>query len=84
MTCRCGAIAIQLQLEWVKKEASMYVCLCNGLKDKHFEGAAASGADSVEALYACHGCAPQCGNCVDYVEMCYMPANPKTAASSSS
>jgi bacterioferritin-associated ferredoxin len=41
----------------------MYVCLCNGLTDRHVREAARSGATRPSEVYPACGCAVQCGGC---------------------
>ncbi|UFN51057.1 (2Fe-2S)-binding protein [Roseomonas sp. OT10] len=42
----------------------MYVCLCNGLTDRHVRDAVASGAERPCEVYSRCGCKAQCGTCV--------------------
>lgn len=41
----------------------MYVCICNGLTDRDFRRAAASGAATVSQAFKVLGEKPQCGRC---------------------
>jgi bacterioferritin-associated ferredoxin len=42
----------------------MYVCLCNGLTDRHVRDACAAGACRPSDVYRACGTAAQCGSCV--------------------
>ncbi len=46
----------------------MIVCSCNVLRDADLRQAWTPQVESVEQLYACLGCKPQCGKCLEYVE----------------
>ncbi|MFO0389286.1 MAG: bacterioferritin-associated ferredoxin [Alphaproteobacteria bacterium] len=46
----------------------MYICLCNGLKDKQIESAVAGGACSVADTFRKLGCQPMCGQCVPMIQ----------------
>ena len=41
----------------------VYVCLCNGLTDRHVRDAAHAGASRPSEVYQHCGCAAQCGTC---------------------
>ena len=41
----------------------MYVCICNGLTDKHIQNAIASGAERTRDVYSACNCRAQCGTC---------------------
>lgn len=41
----------------------MYICLCNGLTDRHIEQAIAAGACRPKDVYAACACRAQCKNC---------------------
>jgi bacterioferritin-associated ferredoxin len=41
----------------------MYVCLCNGLTDRHVREAALAGATRPSEVYPACGCTVQCGGC---------------------
>jgi bacterioferritin-associated ferredoxin len=45
----------------------MYVCLCNGLTDRHVHAAASAGASRPSEVYGACGCAAQCGACARLV-----------------
>jgi bacterioferritin-associated ferredoxin len=45
--------------------APMYVCICNGHKDRDIREAAASGMRCARAIYAHLGKPPRCGRCLD-------------------
>lgn len=42
----------------------MYVCICNGIKEKDVRAAVNSGADTVSRVFKSQGCKPECGNCI--------------------
>ena len=42
----------------------MYVCICNGIKDKQVRKAVKNGAETVGRVFKAHGCKPECGQCV--------------------
>jgi bacterioferritin-associated ferredoxin len=44
-------------------DATMYVCLCNGLTDRQVRAAIAGGACRLRDIYAGCGCKAQCGTC---------------------
>ena len=46
----------------------MIVCSCNAITESEVREAARQGAASPEAAYACLGCEPQCGCCLDYAQ----------------
>lgn len=41
----------------------MYVCICNGVTDKHIKDLAAQGVSEMAELTMRTGCASQCGSC---------------------
>ncbi|MCR0981365.1 (2Fe-2S)-binding protein [Roseomonas populi] len=41
----------------------MYVCICNGLTDKHIQSAIDSGAERTRDVYSACNCRAQCGTC---------------------
>jgi len=41
----------------------MYVCLCNGLTERHVRDAALGGASRPSEVYPACGCTVQCGGC---------------------
>jgi bacterioferritin-associated ferredoxin len=41
----------------------MYVCLCNGIRDRDLREAVDAGADTFERLQACTGVATCCRTC---------------------
>ena len=45
----------------------MYVCLCNGLRDRDLRPHTSGGRNSVSMVYQACGCRPQCGKCVPFV-----------------
>jgi bacterioferritin-associated ferredoxin len=45
----------------------MYVCLCNGLRDRDLRPHISGGSCSVSMVYQACGCRPQCGKCVPFV-----------------
>lgn len=42
----------------------MYVCNCNGLRERDVRAAAESGIQKPSQVYGYNGCAAQCGKCV--------------------
>jgi bacterioferritin-associated ferredoxin len=46
----------------------MIVCVCNRLTESDVRTAARRGCSSPEKAYACLGCEPQCGCCLDYAQ----------------
>lgn len=46
----------------------MYICLCNGLREKDIDAAIAEGAVNHSEVYQALGCNPKCGMCVPEVE----------------
>lgn len=53
----------------------MIICCCNALSDKDLKQACQMGAGTAEELYACLGCKPACGKCLDYVEEAFLQVN---------
>ena len=43
----------------------MYVCLCNGVTDRHIREAVDKGCSSVGELTMRTGCGANCGSCLD-------------------
>ncbi|AKC86302.1 (2Fe-2S)-binding protein [Pseudoxanthomonas suwonensis] len=43
----------------------MYVCLCNGVTDRHIREAVEKGCGSVGELTMRTGCGASCGSCLD-------------------
>lgn len=43
----------------------MYVCICNGYRERELRDAVLRGARSVEEAYAALGAPPCCGTCVE-------------------
>lgn len=41
----------------------MIICSCNALSERCVDGAIKGGARCMKDVYACLGCAPQCGRC---------------------
>jgi len=41
----------------------MYVCICNGLTERHVRDAAEAGASLPSDVYQAFGCEMQCGTC---------------------
>jgi bacterioferritin-associated ferredoxin len=41
----------------------MYVCICNGIKDKEVKTAVQAGAQTVAQVFKSQGCRPDCGKC---------------------
>ena len=46
----------------------MIVCSCNRLTEKDVRKGAREGAATPDAAYACLGCEPHCGCCLDYAQ----------------
>jgi bacterioferritin-associated ferredoxin len=46
----------------------MYVCICNGYREREVREAASCGARTVEEAYARLGDAPCCGCCVPFAQ----------------
>ena len=46
----------------------MYVCICNGYREREVREAALRGARSVDEAYALLGSAPCCGSCIPCAE----------------
>lgn len=42
----------------------MYVCNCNGLRERDVRAAIEDGARRPAEVFRRHGCAPQCAKCV--------------------
>ena len=42
----------------------MYICNCNGLRQRDVARAIEAGADRPRDIFASHGCAVQCAKCV--------------------
>lgn len=42
----------------------MYVCICNGIKEKQIKSAVQRGADTVGRVFKAHGCKAQCAQCI--------------------
>lgn len=45
--------------------AIVYVCICNGVTDRHIREAAAAGCRTVSELTMRTGCGATCGSCLD-------------------
>lgn len=43
----------------------MYICICNAIKETDLRGAACQNAGDAEAVYACMGKRPNCGQCLE-------------------
>jgi bacterioferritin-associated ferredoxin len=43
----------------------VYVCLCNGVTDRHIREAVDAGCGSVSELTMRTGCGANCGSCLD-------------------
>ena len=46
----------------------MIVCVCNRLTESEVRNAARAGASTPDAAFACLGCEPVCGCCLDYAQ----------------
>jgi bacterioferritin-associated ferredoxin len=47
---------------------AVIVCVCNRLTESEVRKATRAGAATPEKAYACLGCEPQCGCCLDYAQ----------------
>lgn len=56
----------------------MYVCNCNGLRERQVRAAIAAGASRPAEVFKAHGCAPRCAKCV--CEMREMISDERAAA----
>lgn len=45
----------------------MFICVCNGIRDKDVSSSVANGCHSAASVFKELGCRPQCGQCVPYV-----------------
>ena len=43
----------------------MFICVCNAIRDTELRAAARCHAGDADAVYACLGKTPQCGQCLD-------------------
>ena len=43
----------------------MYVCVCNGIKEKQVRKAVRKGAETVGRVFKAHGCKADCAQCVN-------------------
>lgn len=46
----------------------MYVCICNGIKDKDLARAVQAGSCCTASAYSYLGSTPQCGQCLETAE----------------
>ena len=46
----------------------MFVCICNGHREREIAAVAARGVRCVRAIYAQLGGAPRCGKCLEMAE----------------
>ena len=46
----------------------MIVCVCNAITEAEVRDAARAGAASPSEAYACLGCEPHCGCCLDFAQ----------------
>jgi len=65
-----NAIAIHLQLHMMvlKRIRTMYVCICNAIRETDLRTVARCCRGDATALYGALGHAPQCGQCLDEAE----------------
>jgi bacterioferritin-associated ferredoxin len=42
----------------------VYVCNCNGIRERQVRAAVAAGARRPVEVFKAHGCAPRCAKCV--------------------
>lgn len=47
----------------------MFVCICNAIRETDLRSAARNCAGDADAVYACLGKTPQCGQCLDDAAM---------------
>lgn len=47
----------------------MFVCICNAIRETDLRSAARTCAGDADAVYACLGKTPQCGQCLDDAAM---------------
>lgn len=47
----------------------MFVCICNAIRETDLRAAARTCAGDADAVYACLGKTPQCGQCLDDAAM---------------
>lgn len=50
------------------REKSLYVCICNAIKETELRKAAVRHKGSAEEVYATFGRTPQCRQCLEYAE----------------
>ena len=43
----------------------MFICVCNAIRDTELRAAARRCSGDADAVYACLGKTPQCGQCLD-------------------
>lgn len=43
----------------------MYICICNAIRETDLRRAAAQNSGDAEAIYACLGKRPNCGQCLE-------------------
>ena len=48
-----------------RRTSAVYVCLCNGVTDRHIRDAVDKGCTSVGELTMRTGCGANCGSCLD-------------------
>ena len=48
-----------------RRTSAVYVCLCNGVTDRHIRDAVDKGCSSVGELTMRTGCGANCGSCLD-------------------
>ena len=48
-----------------RRTSAVYVCLCNGVTDRHIREAVDKGCSSVGELTMRTGCGANCGSCLD-------------------
>ena len=54
----------------------MIICSCNVLRESQLREACTPEMESAEQLYACLGCKPSCGKCLEYVESVLLKPEP--------
>jgi bacterioferritin-associated ferredoxin len=47
----------------------MYVCNCNGIRERDVRALAQAGKRHASEVFRCHGCTAKCGRCVSEMQM---------------
>lgn len=59
--------------------SAMYVCNCNGIRERDLHQAAEDGAEHPAQVFRRHGCMAKCGRCVQEMQSFLQSASNKTA-----